>query len=49
MPRRQARWKWRRKPLERFISAMEMTRSVVGGRRQSDHSDRSDEATGFGA
>jgi hypothetical protein len=29
---RQARWKWRRKPLERLNQAMEMARSEVGGR-----------------
>jgi hypothetical protein len=49
MPRRQARWKWRRNPLERLIPAMEMARSKVGGRRRRDNEDRGDVATDFGA
>jgi hypothetical protein len=40
-----ARWKWRRKPLRKFIFAMEMARSEVGERRRRDHGDRRDEGT----
>jgi hypothetical protein len=41
--------KWRRKPLQTLIPAMEMARCEVGGRPRRNHGDRSDEATGFGA
>jgi hypothetical protein len=47
--RRRARWKWRRKPLNRLFSAIEMAVSAVGGRRLKGLRDRSEEGTGFGA
>jgi hypothetical protein len=47
--RPQARWKWRRKPLERLVLAMKMARSETGGLESRNCGIEANDATVFGA